>query len=120
MGGKYFFINVNNKCACLICNASIAVSKKCNVEHFMTMHKDFFVLKKALTILRGTLSYLNGLLNLHIETFGRTPWLGDQPNARPLLMQDNTTQKHADTCPCPKQDSNLQSQCLSGHRQCMP
>jgi len=40
--GEYFFINVNNKCVCLICNASVAVSKKCNAErHFMTMHKDY-------------------------------------------------------------------------------
>jgi hypothetical protein len=39
---KYFFINVNNKYVSLICNASVAVSKKCNVEwHFMTMHKDY-------------------------------------------------------------------------------
>jgi hypothetical protein len=29
---KYFFINVNNKCVCLICNVTVAVSKKCNVE----------------------------------------------------------------------------------------
>jgi hypothetical protein len=35
---KYFFISVSNKCVCLICNASVAVSKKCNVEwHFMTV-----------------------------------------------------------------------------------
>jgi hypothetical protein len=40
--GKNLFINVNNKCLCLICNSSIAVSKKCNVErHFMAMHKDY-------------------------------------------------------------------------------
>jgi uncharacterized protein YydD (DUF2326 family) len=39
---KYFFINVNNKCVCLICTVSVAVSKKCNVkQHFMTMHKDY-------------------------------------------------------------------------------
>jgi hypothetical protein len=39
---KYFFINVNNKCVCLICNTSVTVSKKCNVErHFMTMLKDY-------------------------------------------------------------------------------
>jgi hypothetical protein len=39
---KHFFTNVNKKCVCLICNASVAVSKKCNVEwHFMTMHKDY-------------------------------------------------------------------------------
>jgi hypothetical protein len=33
-----YSINVNNKCVCLICNVSVAVSKKCNVErYFMTM-----------------------------------------------------------------------------------
>jgi len=26
-----------------------------------------------------------------IWTFGRTPWMGDQPDASPLLTQDNTT-----------------------------
>jgi len=44
--------------------------------------------------------------------------MGDQPNTRPLPTQDITTQKHADTHPCLKQDSNLRSQCSSGHRQC--
>jgi len=34
--------------------------------------------------------------------------------------QDNTTQKHADTHPCPEQDSNLRSQCSSGRRQYLP
>jgi hypothetical protein len=29
---KYFFIDVNNKCMCLICSDIVAVSKKCNVE----------------------------------------------------------------------------------------
>jgi hypothetical protein len=38
---KYFFTNVNNICVCLICCASVAVSEKCYVEHFMTMHKDY-------------------------------------------------------------------------------
>jgi hypothetical protein len=28
-----------------------------------------------------------------IWTIGRTPWTGDQPDARPLPAQDNTTQK---------------------------
>jgi hypothetical protein len=32
-----------------------------------------FLYKKALTVLRGPLAYPNGLLDLHIETFGRTP-----------------------------------------------
>jgi hypothetical protein len=43
--------------------------------------------KKAFTVLRG-------------ETFGRTPWPGDQPDARPLPTQDNTTQKHSRTLSC--------------------
>jgi amino acid transporter len=47
--------------------------------------------KKALIFLRGHLAYPNGLLDLHIETIGRTPWPGDQPDARPLPAQDNTT-----------------------------
>jgi hypothetical protein len=71
------------------------------------VHYFFFLKKKALTVLSGHLAYPNGLLDLHIETFGRTPWPGDQPDARPLPTQVNTTQKHADTHPCPKQDSNL-------------
>jgi hypothetical protein len=32
MESTYFFINVNNKCVCLISNVSVAISKKCNVE----------------------------------------------------------------------------------------
>jgi hypothetical protein len=76
--------------------------------------------KKALTVLRRPLAYTNGLLDLHIETFGRTPWPGDQPNTRLLPTQDNTTQKHVDTRPYPKQDSNLRSQCSSSRRQYLP
>jgi hypothetical protein len=39
---NYFFINVSNRCVCLICNSCVAVSKKCNVDrHFMTTHKDY-------------------------------------------------------------------------------
>jgi len=30
-------------------------------------------------------------------TFGRTSWMGDHPNPRPLPTQDNTPQKNADT-----------------------
>jgi hypothetical protein len=46
-----------------------------------------------------TLAFLNGLLDP--QTFGRTPWFGDQSNARPLPKQ-----KHADKHPYPEQDSN--------------
>jgi hypothetical protein len=35
-------------------------------------------------------------MNLFL-TFGRTPWTGDQPDARPLPTQDTTTQKNAYT-----------------------
>jgi hypothetical protein len=39
---KYFFINMINKCVCLICSVNVSVSKKCNAEgHFMTIHKDY-------------------------------------------------------------------------------
>jgi hypothetical protein len=65
-----------------------------------------------------TLVFLNGLLDP--QTFGKTPWLGDQSNTRPLPTQGNTTQKHADTHPCPEQNSNLRSQYSSGRRQYMP
>jgi hypothetical protein len=37
----------------------------------------------------------SGFMNLW--TFGRTPWKGDQPNARPLLIQDNT-EKRGQAC----------------------
>jgi hypothetical protein len=34
---------------------------------------------------------------MNVRTFGRTPWTGDQPDARPLPTQDNTTKKNAET-----------------------
>jgi hypothetical protein len=38
---KYFSISANNICVCLISNAGVAVSKKCNGErHFVTMQED--------------------------------------------------------------------------------
>jgi hypothetical protein len=61
------------------------------------MSFNYLILKKALTVLRGPFAYPNGLLDLHIETFGRTPWTGDQPDARPLLTKDNTTQTRGHT-----------------------
>jgi hypothetical protein len=51
------------------------------------------------------------------QTIGRTPWTGDRPDARPLPTQDKTTQRNADTHPCPEQDSNLRSQHSSDRRQ---
>jgi len=53
-------------------------------------------------------------------TFGRTPWTGDQPGARPLPIQDNTTQKNPDTHSCPERNSSPRSQCSGCRRQYMP
>jgi hypothetical protein len=55
-----------------------------------------------------------------VWTIGRTPWTGDQPNARPLPAQDNTIQKNADTHPCLERDSNPLSQCSSGRKHYVP
>jgi hypothetical protein len=65
-----------------------------------------------------TLAFLNGFLDP--QTFGRTPWLGDQSNARPLPTHRTTQHRNTQTHPCPEQDSNLRSQCSSGRRQYMP
>lgn len=36
----YFFIMIKNKFCCLICNTSLAIPKKGNIErHFKTLHK---------------------------------------------------------------------------------
>jgi hypothetical protein len=69
-------------------------------------NNNFIIIKKSQSF-ADLWPTLMGFLDLHIETFGRTSWTGDQPDARPLPTQVNTTQKHADTHPCPKQDSNL-------------
>jgi hypothetical protein len=53
-------------------------------------------------------------------TVGRIPWTGDQPDARPLPIQDNTTQKNVDTHSCLKRDSKPRSQFSSGRRQYVP
>jgi hypothetical protein len=47
--------------------------KKLDAERLLQeLHAEIFFLKE-LTVLRGPLAYPNGLLDLHIETFGRTP-----------------------------------------------
>jgi hypothetical protein len=71
---------------------------------------------------------LHGLFRFRINfsefmnhrTFGRAPWTGDRPDARPLPTQDNTTQKNADTHPCPEQNSNSQYKCSGFRRQNVP
>jgi hypothetical protein len=42
-----------------------------------------------------TLAFLNGLLDP--QTFGRTPWLGDQSNARPLPTHRTTQHRNTQT-----------------------
>ena len=38
----YFFIMMKDKCVCFICNTTVALPKKANVErHFLTFHKNF-------------------------------------------------------------------------------
>ena len=38
----YFFVMSNSKCVCLICQATISLPKKGNLErHFTTMHKRY-------------------------------------------------------------------------------
>jgi len=53
----------------------------------------------------------------NLWAFGRTPWKGDQPDARPLPTQGNTTKKNVDTYPYLERDSNQQSQRSSCQRQ---
>jgi len=65
-----------------------------------------------------TLVFLNGLP--YPQTFGRTPWFGDQSKARPLPKHRKTQHRNTKTHPCPEKDSNLRSQCSSGRRQYMP
>ncbi|KAK0142715.1 General transcription factor II-I repeat domain-containing protein 2A [Merluccius polli] len=39
---EFCFININDKCVCLICGASVSVGKRCNVErHFTKVHGNF-------------------------------------------------------------------------------
>jgi hypothetical protein len=43
--------------------------------------------------------------------YSRTPWTSDHPVARPLLTEDNATQKDEDEHPCLERDSNPRYQC---------
>jgi hypothetical protein len=70
--------------------------------------------------LQGMDQNFNFWIYKYIWTFVLTPWTGDNPDARPIPSQDNTTQKNADTHPCPGRNSNLRSQCSSGRRQYVP
>jgi len=34
---------------------------------------------------------------MNLRIFGRTPWMGDQPDARPIPTQDNRTHRKTQT-----------------------
>jgi hypothetical protein len=53
------------------------------------------------------------------STIGRLLGRGNQPNARPLLTQYNTTQNNKHNHPCRTRDSNLRSQRLSDQGLCL-
>jgi hypothetical protein len=60
------------------------------------------------------LGHLTNRMFLELFRHSRTPWTSDQPVARPLPTQDNTTQKDADRHPCLERDSNPRSQQPTG------
>jgi hypothetical protein len=70
----------------------------------------FFVALQSLKDL-GRLTYE---VSRTIETDGRIPWTSNQPVARALPTQDNTTQEDADKHPYFERDSNPRSQQPTG------
>jgi hypothetical protein len=61
---------------------------------------------------RASVKSFVSLQFLNLRHFGRTPWTGNQPVARPLP----NTNRH----PCLEWDSNPRSQCSRGRRHFMP
>jgi hypothetical protein len=55
-----------------ISHFSHVLRDECKGERRNATHT-YLIFLKALTVLRGHVAYPNGLLDLHIETFGRTP-----------------------------------------------
>jgi hypothetical protein len=60
-------------------------------EHFFQLPVDRFFSTGFYSPYR-TLAFLNGLLDP--QTFGRTPWLGDQSNVRPLPTHRRTQHRN--------------------------
>jgi len=52
--------------------------------------------------------------------FPVTPWMGDQPIARPVPTQKSTTQTNSDTHPRLERDSNPERQISSGSKSYAP
>lgn len=70
----YFFTQVKDKCVCLLCNVSVSVGKKGNVErHFKTVHSGIekdFPLNSALR--KEKVMQLKSQLNAQQSTFSKT------------------------------------------------
>lgn len=73
---SYCFINLKDKCVCLLCGSSIAVPKKHNVErHFQTIHATFDtsyplkseVRKKKINQLKSSLTAQQTVFTRHVE-----------------------------------------------------
>ena len=73
---SYCFVNLKNKCVCLLCGSSIAVPKKHNVErHFQTNHGTFNVnyplksevRKKKICNLKSSLTAQQTVFTRHVE-----------------------------------------------------
>lgn len=73
---SYCFVNLKNKCVCLLCGSSIAVPKKHNVErHFQTNHGTFNVnyplksevRKKKMCNLKSSLTAQQTVFTRHVE-----------------------------------------------------
>jgi hypothetical protein len=73
------------------CNLFLVSSSLASAVQFWTFTSSYFLVPRS------------------ISTYGRTPWTSDQLVARPLPIEDNTTQKDADKLPCPKRNSNPRS-----------
>jgi hypothetical protein len=100
---------------CILYTPPFDTERSASIFNVKTPNFYFFYFKKALTVLRGPLACPNGRPDLHIETFGRTPWPGDQPDARTTQHRNTRTHIHAPTRirPCdPNVQAAVDSTCL--------
>jgi len=69
------------------------VSLHTNQSVYATIHTQKIILQVVGHSRPVPIQNLTSELYETLWTFGRTPWTGDQPDARPLPKQDSTTQK---------------------------
>jgi hypothetical protein len=86
------------------------------VLHYL--YNTYLCLCMALKFFVGSWQFFSFLI---LYTVGRTPWMGDEPVARPLPTPriTQTQNKRTHTHPCLEWDSNTRSQCSSEWRQFM-